>query len=66
MQREKAAAIRAFIPTYYTSAHKAPASGQQPQLQYKITTKEASQWAKKRKLKEIATQESSVQAEEGP
>ena len=63
MQQEKATAIWAFMPIHYTNTHKALMSEQQ-QSQYKITTKEALQQAKKRKLKEMATKESSIQAEE--
>jgi len=39
--------------THYVGTYKAPTSGQQLQSQYEITTKEALQQAKKRKLKEI-------------
>jgi len=58
IQQEKAAAIRAYTLTHYAGTYKAPTSGQQLQSQYEITTKEVSQRAKKRKLKETATQES--------
>ena len=64
-QQEKAAVIRAFTSIYYASAYKAPISEQQSQSQYEIITKEALQWAKKRKLKETTTRENSVQVEEG-
>ena len=51
MQQKKATAIKAFTLTHYTSTHKALVNRQQPQPQYKITIREASQQAKKKAKK---------------